>query len=207
MRKTTKEIIGLLGIIYCVAVFSLMGYTLIVQGFKYFEFQHILGVILHLAFLYYSWHWMNGIIFFNDETFLKPKDKYYKEASQKARATLKELALLMDSEDGMPIVYILFTNYKKKKVYGDALVEAINLKKEVLSIPLMKESNSAFQEDYDKQSIPFECVEDWIYQKENGSFEGGFLMKARVKKADDLGYEFDHKSLPLVNWIRSNLEN
>lgn len=205
MRKIFKEIIGVIGLIYSVAVVSIALYHLLFVRPITFEVQHIFGLILHVTFIYYCWHWMNGIIFFDDDQFLKEKDPYYKEAEIMAQEGLGTFIEQINEESEVQgLVFIRFTNYRKKKVKAWAIVIEVKIERKKMLIDLIKFRNPDVQEDYTRQMISYSDIIDWIIPKDENTFEGGFLMKARIKKADDKGYGFDYDSEDIVRWIRNN---
>ena len=207
MYKVFKEIMGVLGIIYSIAVLSMLFYKMFFTSTFELDIQLIPGVLLHVAILYYSWHWMNGIVFYNDETFLTVKDKYYKEAVKQAQEALPEFIELYQSRDvelQAGIIQIKFKNYKQKIVRGPAFVDEIDTENKTIKVSLLKEIEPDFQEDYRAQKISFDDVEDWYFFVGDGSFKGGFIQKAKIKKADDKGYDFDYKSQEIVDYYRNN---
>ena len=149
-----------------------------------------------------------GIVFFNDETFFKPKDKYYKEAILEAQQSIDQFLTLLKSEEGIGVIYAKFKNYRGKIVRAEAIVETVDPKKRVFNVALVKTFNKELENDYTQQKIPFLNIEDWIFSySRDDRFEGGFLLKAKICKADEKGYRFDYNSEPFVQFIRSNTKN
>ncbi len=203
MNRIFKIIMGYFAMFLGVGGASTVIYKLIFDSSFLFEFKIIPQFLMMGMFIYYGWHWSKGIVFYNDETFLKTKDKYYKAAVLEAQENLHLFIRLL--KEGLGVIYTKFKNYKGKIVRAEAVVESVDLESKEFKVSLIKSFNKELENDYTVQKISFSNLEDWIYSyPDSDKFEGGFIIKAKIKKADDKGYIFDYSSEPIIQYIRSN---
>ncbi len=157
-------------------------------------------------FIYHGWHLSKGIIYYSDESFFKPTDKYYKEAVSLAKSSLNEFLELLETEESYGLLLVKFKNYNGKVVRAEAIVESVSPETQTFNVLLIKEFNKELENDYTNQSVSFNDVEDWLYPLEDETFRGGHLIQAKIRKADEKGYIFDYHAEPFVQYIRTNAQ-
>jgi len=200
------KILGFFGCLYGTIAISLVTFDMLFGSDYKFEIGHIFGILLHVAIVYYSWHWMKSIVILSEEDFLKKRDKEYQKASQKARQEINKFLSLLNKKETVCLIFTSIKNRKGKRISTWALVDFFDDKKEMFNVLLLKEGNKDLQEEYTRWLIKTDQIDDWqVYEDEN--FYGGFLLEALEEKADNTGYKIDYKSQEQIEYLKSLKEN
>ena len=167
-----------------------------------FEIKHIFGLILHIGFIYYGWHWMMSIVILDEEEFLKKQDQEYKEGVLKARAKMNDFIRLLNKNETVCMVFIPIATKKRKQIETWAEVDSYNAERDRFTAKIWVNEKGKGCEEAREIMVGKNQILDWqVYDGEN--FYGGFLIDSLESKIDKKGYRLDHKSQEEVEFLKS----